>query len=106
MTQKLSTDQFAEFVAKQILTIENYKFDIFYDIRRIMSIFESKRSVSDQAQRDNFHLMVRDNGCDLVDPDDENYKTYKQRSDKIYSLTFCWNCDYMHNETFCEVEKL
>ena len=103
---KMSQDEFAKFIAGQVLTIGNYNFDVLYDIKMIVTEFNENRGKHETPIYSNFHLMVRSTGSDLVRENDENYSIYDARTSIIYSLTFCWNCDYFHNIPFCSVEKL
>lgn len=105
-TRKLTQDQFARFMAEIILSIENYNFDVLYDVRRIMDLFMAHRDRHESPERDSFHLMIRSTGCDMVKESDANYELYDKRSAKIYSLSFCWNYSYMSNEVFCKVIQL
>lgn len=104
MKATLTQDEFAKFIAEQILTIEMYQFDILYDVRRIVDELQENRGNSEKPVLKTFHLMIRSTGCDLVEPNDENYNLFEQRSDKIFCLNFCWNRDYF-NLPFCEVTK-
>ena len=103
---KATQDEFAKFIAQAILDIEHYSFDLLYDIKRIMDELAEKRSETREPQKSNYHLMLRNTGADLIKPDDENYKLYNNRSNIIYSLTFCWNCSYMMGESFCNIDKI
>ena len=92
--KKYTKDQFAKFIFRKALQISNYNFDMFYDISKITKILFEKRGVSTEKQKDVLHLMLRSTGCDLISPDDVNYKIYNERTDKVYKLEFCWNEDY------------
>lgn len=102
----LTRDQFAKFIASIILDIDNYSFDVLYDIKQVMDLQERNRSESEVKRESILHLMIRNTGCDLVKPNDTNYREYKLRSTKIYALKFCWNCDYFSKESFCDVIEL
>lgn len=103
---EMSPDQFSKFIAEQILKVENYSFDVFYDIAKIMKIFIENRSTLDKEIIETFHLMIRNTGFDLVKTDNSEYKTFFQKNSEIYHLSFCWNYSYMHKKPFCEVEKI
>jgi len=101
---KMTKDEFAVFMANVILKdVKMYQFDAFYDIAKIVRLLQEKRGNSKDAQIDELHLMTRDTGCDLVNIDSEIYETYKRNNRNIYKLRFCWNEDYMSNETFCTI---
>jgi len=102
----MTNDDFAKFIANEILSIKNYNFDMMYDIKKIVIEFNKYRGISEKPIETEYHLMLRETGCDLVEPSDELYKTYKQRNDKIFSLLFCWNCYYMHKKSYCIVNQL
>ena len=105
-TRELTQDQFAQFIADSILQIDNYCFDVLYDVSSIMKELAEKRGVLDKPQLSVYHFMLRSTGCDLVKADDINYKLFKDRSTTVYELVFCWNYSYMHREPFCKVRRL
>lgn len=105
MKQQLSKDQFALWIMQKMGIMNQYQFDMLYDIRKIMTELQAYRGEINSVIKTEYHLMLRDTGCDLVQPSDENYSTYRQRSDTVYKLIFCWNEDYFAHP-FCEVERL
>ena len=102
----MSKDEFAKFIASELLSIKNYNFDLFYDIRKIVDNLQTNRDSHEKPIYETLHLILRDTGCNLVRPNDENYTIYKARSTKIYELVFCYNEDYFSNEHFCIVKML
>ena len=104
--KKMTQDEFAEFMAKRILCIECYQFDVLYDISRIMIHYNKNRGNTGKVIKQTFHLCLRDTGCDMITPDDTNYKTHSDRSDKIYSMEFCWNYSYNYGSYFCELTRV
>lgn len=106
-TLKYSKDQTAKFIARQLLKIEKYNFDVFYDIAKIMNEFQEKRNISSEKQFTTYHLLIRKTGCDLVLPSDDCYKTYVERTDSIYEMKFLWNEDYFRTgDKFCEIKRI
>ena len=106
-TKTMTTDQFAKFIAGVIQEIEFYSFDVMYDIKKIVTELNEYRGNSDNPIYSTYHLMVRNTGCDMVEPDSENYSAYDDRTSIIYSLRFCWNTSYFNNSTsFCEVTQI
>ena len=104
---KLDQDEFAKFMVVHVLKIVNYNFDVMYDIKKVVDKFNENRANSEDPIFETLNLMIRDTGSDLIDPSDENYKIYEQRSDEVYSLKFCWNYSYFWGDNvFCEVIKL
>ena len=99
----MTKDQFARFMAEQILEIKQYNFDVFYDISKIVNeskeVLFSKDSTEKPIKKE-YHLMIRSTGCDLVNPSDDCYNTYLDRSDKIFKIVFCFNEEYFINENF------
>ena len=105
MKTRMDYDEFAEFMAKIIFKIDNYNFDVLYDIKTIMTEFAENRSKTDKAIFSTYHLLIRNSGCDLIKPDDENYNLYENRNSKVYCLQFCWNRDYF-NIPFCIMNEI
>ena len=105
-TREMSQDEFAKFIAKVILDIDNYSFDVLYDIKKIIIEFNDNRGKHETPIFDNYHFMVRNTGSDMIHADDGNYSIYDDRSSVIYSLTFCWNGGYFSNIPFCKVEQI
>ena len=105
-TQQMSKDEFAKFIAGAIFEMKHYNFDMFYDIRKIMEELKENRGNTEEPILSTFHLMLRNTGCDMVRPEDENYKLYTNRSDTVYSLIFCYNHEYLHNRPFVSVTKI
>lgn len=103
---KLTTNEFAVFMADVIKGISHYQYDAFYDISKIVQEHGKHRGESKEKVIKEYHLMTRNTGCDLVEPSSEYYETYKRNNQRIYKLVFCWNCDYFHNEPFATVEEL
>ena len=103
---KLDRDQFAKFIAHRLLSIDNYNFDVLYDIKKIVELSNERRSLTPLPAKTTFHLMIRSTGSDMIKPDDENYSIYDDRTSEVYSLEFCWNCDYQSNTPFCIVSQL
>ena len=106
-TITMNKDQFAQFMADVIRDIDSYKFDVLYDIAKIISKLSQSRGETEYPVREELHLMLRSTGCDLITPDDENYKVYDSRATKVYKLLFCWNESYFSNTmTFCIAERI
>ena len=104
---EMNMDEFARFIASVILEIDHYSFDVLYDVKRIITELNDNRGTSEKAIFSTYHLMVRNTGCDMVKPNDENYSLYNGRTSIIYSLEFCWNTSYFSHETcFCKVTQL
>ena len=107
MKTEMTNDEFTEFIAKVIFKMDNYNFDILYDVAKFMAEFKKYRGVTGHKVQMSYYLCVRSTGCDTVNLDDTSglYEIYKGRSDQIYILNFCWNRDYF-NVPFCIVEKI
>ena len=99
----MTKDQFAKFIAGQILEISQYNFDVFYDIAKIVNeaktVITCKESMEKPVKKE-YHLMIRPTGCDLVIPGDDCYNIYVDRSTKIFKIEFCFNAEYFSNESF------
>ena len=108
MTNKteLTLDDFAAFMATCILGTEHYKFDLLYDISKIVKLLNENRGKHETPIYETFHFMLRSTGSDLIKSDDENYNIYLTRSTTVYKLTFCWNRDYFYNIPFCTKETI
>lgn len=104
-TQKMTNDQFALFMAEIIKSVEMHNFDAFYDIAKIVKR-KSENHGTEIPKRENFYLVTRPTGIDLVSTLDENLDHYLKNNKKHYLITFCWNCDYFRNEEFAVVEEL
>ena len=103
----MSKDQFALFMAEVIKGIESYNFDVLYDVAKIIGKSSESRGETEYPIREELHLMLRSTGCDLITPDDENYKIYDSRSTEVYELSFCWNESYFGNkESFCIAKRI
>lgn len=91
----LNKDQFAKFVAEELLTIKSYSFDVFYDIIQFNNII--KETEIDKVERVYFWYL-RECGTWLIDANNtdtiEQIKVAFEHS-KIYQLTF-------HKEKFNE----
>ena len=105
MKTEMTTDEFAQFIAKMIIRIDHYEYDVLYDVSRIMAEHQKYRGDHEAPIYTTYHFMHRCTGSDMVDPSDENYKLFAERNDKIYSLQFCWNRDYF-NVPFCIMETI
>lgn len=104
--KKLTKDEFARFISGVTLNeIENYNFDVMYDIHKIVYYLKVYQGMTEELKTDTFHFMIRKTGCDLVQTNHEYYDTFKQRSEIIYSLEFNWNHDYF-DVPFCTVTKI
>jgi len=103
---KMNQNEFAVFIADVIKGMKSYQFDVFYDIARIVN--ERKEYCTQHEIRNfaEYHLMVRDTGCDLIYPYELHYEHYMERSTVVYKLVFCWNCDYFIDQPFVTVEKI
>ena len=98
--ETMTKDQFAKFIAGQILEISQHNFDVFYDIAKIVDLMYEQQTNAESPIKQEFHLMVRASGCDLVRPDDSCYDIYVNRSTKIFKIEFCFNAEYFSNESF------
>ena len=62
---KMTKDEFAEFMAKQILRIDFYQFDVLYDIKKIIDQLSANRGITNKPVRTELHLMIRSTGCEI-----------------------------------------
>lgn len=102
-TQKMTTDQFAIFMADVIKSVKMYNFDAFYDIAKIVKIKSEKQKDSVIPQRESFYLFSRDTGIDLIDIENGNLDHYIRNNVHQYLIEFCFNCDYFRDETFATI---
>jgi len=103
-TKKMSTDQFARFIAKELLKVKQYNFDLFYDISKITDLYIENMSKTGAPIFDTWFLMLRDTGSHFIHSTDINYDMYANNNSKIYKLKFCYNRDYFYAKyQFCEV---
>lgn len=105
-TQKLTTDQFAIFMADVIKSVKFYNFDAFYDIAKIVKLKSEKQKDSVNPQKESFFLFSRDTGIDLIDVDNENLDLYIQNNLHQYLIEFCFNSDYFRDESFATIETI
>lgn len=101
-SKEMTQDQFATFMANIILTdIQNYQYDAFYDIAKVVDLHKEKRAITESEQYSELHLFTRSTGCDLVSPDSDLYGIYKSNNSNCYKFKFVWNCDYLRKVPFC-----
>ena len=108
---KLNRDELAKELFKIGSELENYNFDMFYDIQTIMNLNREKRGVTEEAQKDVMHLFIRKFGThSLIESNEvnqsEELKAMKGQSEEHYKLVFCWNVDYLYSETFVVISKI
>ena len=107
---KLNRDELAKELFKIGSELENYNFDMFYDIQTIMNLNREKRGVTEEAQKDVMHLFIRKLGThslievECLDQSNE-LEAMKNQADEHYKITFCWNVDYLYKESFAIVTK-
>ena len=104
---KLSEDDFAKFIFSKGLEIEHYRFDLFYDIRKLMKDLIDNRNVQSEPVLGDYYLMFRSTGTDFVHPDNHLFHTYKARSTEVFKAVFCWNSVFFNSKhSFVEITKI
>lgn len=108
---KLNRDELAKELFKIGSKIENYNFDLLYDIQTIMNLNRKKRGNSIESEKDTMHLFIRKFGThSLIESNEvnqsEELKAMKDQSEEHYKLVFCWNVDYLYSETFVVISKI
>lgn len=115
-TIKLTNDQFAQWLFNKGLEIENYNFDLMYDITKIITEIKNTNLrdlntgdlITDKPVFRAFWLQLRKSGSYLFDYSDKrNIEPVKLNfSGKEYKINICVNCSYIYNQAFAEITEL
>ena len=105
--KELTNDGLAKFFANELLKIENYNFDTFYDIAKIVLDLKQNRNSSNSRKKviTNYYFCLRKLGSDLIYINDDNKDTYFERSNHIYEIEICFNSDYF-SVPFAKLTKI
>ncbi len=114
--KKLNRDQFAKFIFAQSDKIQNYNFDLFHDITKLVNFAydsnnyrnEYKEIITDKPVQKTYFLYIKSFGSWLFDEDQkENIKATEDNEYlNKYKVVITLNCDYIYNKEFAEVTKI
>ena len=121
MMTEYNKNQFAKFLFNIGLSINNYNYDLIYDIGNIRSKETEtiKRETEKNDNRyptkdkvlDTMYLFTRSNGTHSFFEGEnintlEEIKMYKDHNEKMYKIVFCWNEGYFSNTEHCTIEEI
>lgn len=100
---------FAIWLLEQVTkNVQDYQFDIFYDIELIVNELKQNRSESNQKIEKTFFLFLRSTGSNLISNQEsiDFFLFMKQNNEKCFKITFCFNADYFADSYFAKVTEI
>mgnify|MGYP003629921806 FL=1 len=117
--QKFSQDQLVDFFFEQGKKIKNYKFDLFYDIAKIVNYSKDVNNYRDEYGQiitnkpveKKYIFLIRETGTYLIEKEDtETIKSveraFSEDAHQKYEIVIIPNSSYLFDRSFCEISKL
>ncbi len=117
--QKFSQDQLVDFFFEQSTRVKNYKFDLFYDIAKIVNYSKDANNYRDEDGQiitskpveKKYIFLVREMGSYLIEKEDtETVKSveiaFGEDTHKKYEIVIIPNSSYLLDRSFCEISEL